>query len=87
MIDDFAAIVMKNYSAGYRGKPILQGVNFQAELGQVIAVLGAGKTTLFRSIMQLLPKHAGQVQILGRTMERMSDQRWARSQIGYVPLT
>ncbi|MGO4500239.1 ATP-binding cassette domain-containing protein [Paenibacillus sp. 2RAB27] len=48
---------------------------------------GAGKTTFFRSIMQFLPKQTGKVQILGRTLERKSDQRWARSQIGYVPQT
>ncbi|MEK3916244.1 ATP-binding cassette domain-containing protein [Paenibacillus sp. FSL H7-0331] len=48
---------------------ILEQLQFQAYAGDMVALLGAngaGKTTFFRSLMQLLPVQTGIIRILGR---------------------
>ncbi|MEI7024175.1 metal ABC transporter ATP-binding protein [Paenibacillus sp. y28] len=85
------AIELTEVYGGYSHHiPILQGLSFQARIGEYIAVLGengSGKTTFFKAILQLLPQQHGRTAILGRTIRSAKDQRWARSQIGYVPQT
>ncbi|WP_240419444.1 ATP-binding cassette domain-containing protein [Paenibacillus periandrae] len=47
---------MEHFHAGYGKKMILEQLQFQAYAGEMVALLGAngaGKTTFFRSLMQL----------------------------------
>jgi ABC-type Mn2+/Zn2+ transport system ATPase subunit len=88
MGDHQLVIEMTNYQASYKGFNILKGLNFRALSGEVIAVLGengAGKTTFFRAVMQLMPYQSGSIRIMGRSIHSSADKRWARSLIGYVP--
>lgn len=55
---------VENLSAGYGGMAILQGINIQAEKGEIVAVLGpngSGKSTLLRAITGTLPAFGGAI--------------------------
>lgn len=55
------SLTIQNYSAGYRGRPVIQGLTLPPiEPGTVSALVGpngAGKSTLLRSIAGHLPGH------------------------------
>ena len=72
---------------GFPGRTIGRGVGFKLERGEVLCVLGpngGGKTTLFRTLLGLLEKHAGSVRIGNEDIESLSRGEIAR-RIGYVP--
>src|SRR5690625_3344110 len=69
-------------------KTILHDVTIEVKAGEFLAILGdngAGKTTFFRALMQLLPVVDGEINVLGRTLSGQETMAWVRSQIGYVP--
>lgn len=50
--------------AGYAGKPVLRGVHFELQSGEVLGLVGAsgaGKSTLVLSLLGLLPWRGGRV--------------------------
>jgi manganese/iron transport system ATP-binding protein/manganese/zinc/iron transport system ATP- binding protein len=63
-------LTVSDLSAGYvRDAPAISAVDFTAEEGSIVAVLGpngGGKTTLFRALLGQLPHQVGSVQIEGR---------------------
>ena len=63
-----AIISVRNLKAGYGDEIILEGVSFDVREGEVFAILGrsgCGKTTLFKTIIGLLPPERGEVIIDG----------------------
>lgn len=61
------ALAVENLSVSLGGRPILDGLSFRAEAGQIVAVVGrngVGKTTLLRALAGL-QKHEGSVRIDG----------------------
>ena len=70
---------VKNISKSYSGTYALQGVNFSAEEGQVLAVCGengAGKSTLMKILAGVIQPNAGEVLING-TPVRIQDPHHA----------
>jgi ABC-type Mn2+/Zn2+ transport system ATPase subunit len=64
-----AAVTVHGLSAGYGGRPVLQGVSFAADPGRTVCVLGpngGGKTTLFRALTGELQATTGRVHVAGR---------------------
>ncbi|MBS5450055.1 MAG: ABC transporter ATP-binding protein [Coriobacteriia bacterium] len=78
---------VRDASCGHDKKhPTLTHVSFEVESGQVCCVLGpngVGKSTLFQSVLGLLPLLSGQVLIDGQDVARWSPARMA-GQIAYV---
>ncbi len=67
---------------------ILHDVTFSVEEGDVVALLGrngAGKSTTFKSIMQLVRPATGSVRFLGKDITGWQPYRVARAGLGYVP--
>jgi ATP-binding cassette, subfamily B, multidrug efflux pump len=77
----------ENVTAEYKeGEPVLQGVNFSAQPGQMIAIVGptgAGKTTIINLIPRFYEVTGGSVKIDGIDVRDVT-QSSLRSQIGIV---
>jgi iron complex transport system ATP-binding protein len=78
---------VKSLAFGFAGRTVGRDVSFSLPAGEVMCVLGpngGGKTTLFRTVLGLLPKHSGAVQLDGSALESLSRAEIAR-RAGYVP--
>ena len=67
---------------------MLQGVSLEIERGEVLALLGrngAGKTTVLKSILGLVPPRAGQVIYKDADITGLAPHLVARRGIAYVP--
>lgn len=78
---------VRDLSFGYGERVVGRGVTFSLAAGEVLAVLGGngcGKTTLFRTILGLLPPLAGSIAIESVDLARLSPLARAR-RFAYVP--
>ncbi len=80
----------KVYHMGGVDVPALRGVDFEAQPGEFVAVLGpsgSGKSTLFHIIGGLTPPTDGHVKVAGKDLAAMTDsQRTAmrKTEVGFV---
>ena len=66
---------VSNVSAGYGDLIVLRGVDLEVHQGELVALVGsnaAGKSTLLRAIMRLLPLASGQVAFQDQPLKGMS---------------
>lgn len=74
--------------AGYGGKPVLQGLEFEVREGEIVAIIGrngVGKSTLMKTLIGLIPVMQGSIVYRGDAIETLAAHRRARLGIGYVP--
>jgi iron complex transport system ATP-binding protein len=72
---------------GFPGRTVGRDVSFTLAAGDVMCVLGpngGGKTTLFRTVLGLIEKHSGSIELEANSLENLSRGEIAR-RIGYVP--
>ena len=82
-----AKIEARSLAFSYHEEPVLRGLDFSADEGDVVAVLGpngAGKSTLFRCLLGFLRPQAGEVLVSGRNVSAMSRSE-AASHLAYIP--
>jgi iron complex transport system ATP-binding protein len=75
------------YRKTYKKHDVLRGVNFSADIGQCICVVGkngAGKTTLFRCLLGLMNDYQGNIFVDGLNGKHLSVQETAKK-IAYIP--
>ena len=75
-------VTVENLTVAYHQKPVLREVEFAVPKGKLIGIVGpngAGKSTLIKSILGLIPRASGEVQIFGKPYQSQ------RRRIGYVP--
>ena len=78
---------VQNISCGYGGKTVIHDFSARVESGSVFCFLGpngVGKTTLFKTILRLLPPVSGQIYLDGRNISDYTDTEFAR-RVAYVP--
>jgi len=74
-----AEIVCKDLSLGYDGKALLEGLNFEVNSGDYLAIVGengSGKSTLIKTMLSLLKPIAGSI-TFGDGLKQ--------NEIGYLP--
>ena len=74
-------IVAQNLSIGYSGKTILNNINFSLEKGKLISLLGSngiGKSTLLKTITNLIPALSGSVLIQGTNTNTIKPLEFAK---------
>lgn len=74
---------------GFDATPVLRGVSLEVARGETFVVMGgsgSGKTVLLRLIAGLLQPDRGQIRLLGRNIEQMSEEQLLplRRRVGYV---
>jgi iron complex transport system ATP-binding protein len=82
-------LAVDSLAFGFPGRTIGRDVSFTLAAGEVMCVLGpngGGKTTLFRTVLGLLERHAGSIHLQGEPLENLSRAQIAR-RVGYVPQT
>ena len=80
-------LTVENLHARYGRAEVLHGIDFQVPAGRVTVVLGAngaGKTTILRSICQLV-RTTGRITLDGRDVTGMRTDRIARLGVAHVP--
>ena len=89
-----ASLEVRGLQAGYGAMQVLWGIDMQVQPGQTVLLLGAnsaGKTTLLRTLIGLLPCRGGQIEFDGERIEELRpDQRIRRgmafmSELGVFP--
>lgn len=81
------SIEVKNLNFSYGERQILFDINFKAEKGEFLSILGpngVGKSTLFRCVLGLLSGYSGQVIVDGQDARSLSVRESAR-RIAYIP--
>lgn len=80
---------LENGCCGYSRTPVIDHINFKVTSGEVLCILGpngVGKSTLFMSMLGLIPMLGGKLSINGEDISRWSRAEIAQS-IGYIPQT
>lgn len=86
--DSQAVIRVNDLHAFYGESHILHGVSFSIREHEVVSLLGrngGGRTTTIRSIMGLVDRRTGSIQIKGRETIALKPFRIARLGLGYCP--
>lgn len=79
---------VSNLASGYGQSQVIHDLNFTVEKQEIIAIMGRngmGKTTLFKTLMGILPTRAGSIEIAGTNIARMESHDRVASGIAYVP--
>ena len=77
---------ISNIHKAYHDKQVLKQINFSAQPGEIIGLVGengAGKSTLLTILATLLQPDEGRIQLYGK--DSQVDQAVYRQMIGYVP--
>ena len=79
---------VKDLFVSYGQSQALHGVSFDANANETVAIMGRngmGKTTLFKSLMGVLPLKSGQVRVAGQDVSKDESFRRVAKGIAYVP--
>ena len=74
-----AQLTCQNLSVGYDGRPVLQGLNFEASAGDYLCIVGengSGKSTLMKTILGLQTPISGTI---------LTGDGLRKNEIGYLP--
>ncbi len=73
---------------GYSRAPILHGVGFELQRGEIVGLFGAngaGKSTLLRALAGTLPSWSGRIELNGHDITRRSPWRRVKQGVALVP--
>ena len=79
---------LRGLDAWYGAVQVLRGVSLEVAPGEVLCLLGrngAGKTSVLRGVMGLMPRRTGAILHRGEAIDALPPHRVPRRGIGYVP--
>ena len=79
---------VKDVFVSYGQSQALHGISFEANKNETVAIMGRngmGKTTLFKSLMGVLPLKSGNVRVAGQDVSKDESFRRVAKGIAYVP--
>jgi branched-chain amino acid transport system ATP-binding protein len=79
---------VRDLYAGYGGKSVLHGVNLEVPRGMIVTLLGAngaGKSTLLKTIVGLLPRTAGTIELDAVPLPNATPDRALKAGVALVP--
>jgi urea transport system ATP-binding protein len=81
-------LCVKDLVVAYGQSEALRGVSFEAAPKETVAIMGRngmGKTTLFKSLIGLLPVKSGRIDVAGQDITRDESYRRVAKGVAYVP--
>lgn len=75
-------------SSGYGQSMVIRHMNFAAKEAEIVALMGRngmGKTTLFKTLMGILPARSGAITINGKEVATLATHERVASGVAYVP--
>ncbi|MEB0013814.1 urea ABC transporter ATP-binding subunit UrtE [Glaciimonas sp. Gout2] len=75
-------------ASGYGQSQVIHDINLRVAKQEIVAVMGRngmGKTTLFKTLMGILPTRGGSIQIDGVELSKMESHQRVASGVAYVP--
>jgi len=79
---------ISDLDASYGDVRVLQGVTLSVQPREILCVLGrngAGKSTLMKSIMGLIPRTSGSIEMAGQNLLNLPPHQVPKMGVGYVP--
>jgi urea transport system ATP-binding protein len=79
---------VSNLASGYGQSQVIHDLSFEVGKQEIVAVMGRngmGKTTLFKTLMGVLPTRGGKVAVDGTEISTMESHERVASGIAYVP--
>jgi urea transport system ATP-binding protein len=79
---------VSNLASGYGQSQVIHDLSFEVGKQEIVAVMGRngmGKTTLFKTLMGILPTRGGNVAVDGTEVSKMESHERVASGIAYVP--
>lgn len=79
---------VENLQVSYGQSQVIHGLNFKAEKNETLAIMGRngmGKTTLFKSLMGILPSKSSKVSVDGTSVSGSDSYQRVASGLAYVP--
>ena len=75
-------------ASGYGQSEVIHDINLKVDQQEIVAVMGRngmGKTTLFKTLMGILPMRHGSITVDGRELAGMESHQRVASGVAYVP--
>jgi len=79
---------VKDLFVSYGQSEALHGISFEANKNETVAIMGRngmGKTTLFKSLMGVLPTKSGEINVAGSSVVKDESYKRVAKGIAYVP--
>ncbi|MBC7499791.1 MAG: urea ABC transporter ATP-binding subunit UrtE [Herminiimonas sp.] len=79
---------VSNLASGYGQSEVIHDVSLAADKREIVAIMGRngmGKTTLFKTLMGLLPQRHGSIKVDGHELGAMESYQRVENGIAYVP--
>jgi branched-chain amino acid transport system ATP-binding protein len=81
-------LAARGIRTGYGRLPVVFDIDLEVREGEIVALLGAngaGKTTTLRALSGMLPLHAGDIELDGRSLKGRAPEKIAREGVVHVP--
>lgn len=79
---------IQSLASGYGQSQVIRDLNLDVAKNEIVAVMGRngmGKTTLFKTLMGVLPYRGGEITVDGKRIEKLASYQRVQAGLAYVP--